>query len=188
MDFFIADTHFGHKNIVAYTGRPSNYVGLIMANWKRMIRAEDTVYHLGDVSFLDRGRTTKMLGLLPGKKKLLRGNHDYHHGRQWFLSVGFEEIVTPPFIYREGLNSVIILTHAPLSMEKQRELVLLYSEKIIINIHGHIHEKNTDDFYEKLEKVIFCNISVEQTGMAPITLDEILNHLYTQKKISFLTL
>jgi calcineurin-like phosphoesterase family protein len=187
MDFFIADTHFGHKKIVEYTGRPSNYVGLIMAGWRKTVKPEDTVYHLGDVSFLNKEKTIKILKFLPGKKLLLRGNHDYYHGKQWFFSVGFEEILTSTFVYREGLQSVIVLTHGPLSMEKQQALTLLYPKKLIINIHGHIHEKNTDDFYESLANVVFCNISVEQINMTPITLPEIFNQLYAQKKLTFLT-
>lgn len=185
MDYFIADTHFGHKNIVKYTGRPSNYIGLIMVGWRKTVKPEDTIYHLGDVSFLNKEKTSKIMKLLPGKKFLLRGNHDHYHGKQWFLTVGFEDIIASTFVYKEGLTIVIVLTHAPLSMEKQKELVTRYPKKIIVNIHGHIHEKNADDFYEKLANVVFYNISVEQINMTPITLEEIFIQLYTQKKLTF---
>lgn len=185
MDYFIADTHFGHKNIVKYTGRPSNYVGLIMAAWRKTVKPEDTVYHLGDVSFLNKEKTIKIMKFLPGKKLLLRGNHDHYHGKQWFLTVGFEDVIASTFVYKEGLTIAVVLTHAPLGMEKQKELTVRYPQKIIVNIHGHIHEKNTDDFYEKLANVVFYNISVEQINMTPITLEEIFIQLYAQKKLTF---
>lgn len=187
MDFFIADTHFGHKNIVKYTGRPSNYIGLIMAGWRKKVKADDTVYHLGDLSFYNKEITTKILNFLPGKKYLLRGNHDNYHGKQWYVDVGINKIISSTFIYLEGVNCVVVLSHAPLSIDKQKEMSAIFQNKILINIHGHIHEKNSDELYERLNNVVFFNISVEHTNMCPLTLEEIFNQLYTSKKINFLT-
>jgi calcineurin-like phosphoesterase family protein len=55
MDYFTADLHFWHKNVIEYCNRPWQDVpsmneGLIN-NWNEVVHAGDTVYILGDFSF-----------------------------------------------------------------------------------------------------------------------------------------
>jgi calcineurin-like phosphoesterase family protein len=53
--FFTSDTHFWHKNVIAYCSRP--YQSLeemnqdLITRWNARVKPEDTVYHLGDVCF-----------------------------------------------------------------------------------------------------------------------------------------
>jgi len=58
-----------------------NYTEKITANWKRMITDEDTVVLAGDTSWALKLEETekdfKFLQALPGKKLLLKGNHDF---------------------------------------------------------------------------------------------------------------
>ena len=78
--FFIGDTHFGHSNIIRYDGRPFSSVDemneALIANWNRVVRDRDTVYHLGDVSMLRPEKTRAILDRLNGKICLIRGNHE----------------------------------------------------------------------------------------------------------------
>src|SRR5262249_3551662 len=80
--FFTADTHFGHKLMLADgpCARPWTTVeemneGLI-ENWNRRVGPRDRVYHLGDVSFMNSGKTIEVLRRLNGFIHLVRGNHD----------------------------------------------------------------------------------------------------------------
>ena len=77
MEYFIADTHFNHANIIKYCNRPFETVDemnrRIITNWNSTINYNDIVYHLGDVGF---GDIKKILYQLNGKIILIQGSHD----------------------------------------------------------------------------------------------------------------
>lgn len=78
MIWFTSDTHFGHKNIIKYSGRP--YCSLeemdnqLVANWNRVVKASDKIYHLGDIAFC-KNNLPMSLSLLNGQVSYLYGNH-----------------------------------------------------------------------------------------------------------------
>lgn len=78
--FYIADTHFGHENIIRHSNLPfSDVVEMdktIIENWNQRVNEEDTVYILGDFSWYKEEQTLNILNQLSGKKILIKGNHD----------------------------------------------------------------------------------------------------------------
>ncbi|MBR4073309.1 MAG: metallophosphoesterase, partial [Clostridia bacterium] len=58
-----------------------NHTDRISANWKRMIKDDDTVVLAGDTSWALKLEETEkdfsFLDALPGKKLILKGNHDF---------------------------------------------------------------------------------------------------------------
>jgi calcineurin-like phosphoesterase family protein len=111
--FFTSDTHYWHKNIIEFSKRPYGsleqmHAGLIK-NWNEVVSHEDTVYHLGDVSFSGRGNTMMILGQLKGHIKFIRGNHD----KKSFARPGLDEDLGT---YHEltHQSKKIILCHFPL--------------------------------------------------------------------------
>lgn len=77
--WFIADTHFGHANIIKYSKRPFKNLKemdeTLIKNWNDHVRPNDQVYHLGDFAFGDN--PAKYANRLNGKIHLVLGNHDY---------------------------------------------------------------------------------------------------------------
>jgi calcineurin-like phosphoesterase family protein len=75
--WFIADTHFGHSNVIKYVNRPFADVDemdeAMIANWNSVVKPNDEVYHLGDFAFRDPYHYGPRLN---GKKFLVPGNHD----------------------------------------------------------------------------------------------------------------
>ena len=87
-DYFSADIHFGHSNIIGYCGRPykdaEEMNAKIIANINERCTHEDTLYHVGD--FLTYGRAKGVEGMrnraheyearIIPKVVHIRGNHD----------------------------------------------------------------------------------------------------------------
>ena len=77
MDYFCSDLHFGHKGINRFRNTVASEEDnreLIKLNWKSLVTKRDIVYVLGDAAF--DLETVKDFGDLPGRKFLVRGNHD----------------------------------------------------------------------------------------------------------------
>ncbi len=55
MNYYIADTHFGHNNILRLSNRPFNTIEemdrTIIVNWNSRVTDRDDVYILGDFSY-----------------------------------------------------------------------------------------------------------------------------------------
>jgi calcineurin-like phosphoesterase family protein len=85
MEWFISDTHFGHKNVLEHDKRPfatiEEHDQTIIDNWNRVVGKNDVVYHLGDFNF--RSPKTKdtdwYLNRLNGCINIIWGNHDDKH-------------------------------------------------------------------------------------------------------------
>ena len=79
--WFIGDLHFGHEKIAQLRGFDDvdAHDTMIRRQWVRQVRAGDVVWVLGDIS--SGGTAGEILALdyltaLPGRKRLIAGNHD----------------------------------------------------------------------------------------------------------------
>lgn len=164
--FLISDTHFGHKNILNFkraNGEPlrdfhSTYeMDMYMVEqWNRVVGVNDKVYHLGDVAFTDGGM--KLLGILNGKKRLVRGNHDLRRLKDY--TQYFEEVY--------GVRQIdgYWFTHVPMHAQT------VHQPRVKANVHGHLHANVVLDLgYEPDPK--YFNVSVERINYTPISFDEI---------------
>lgn len=104
--YAISDLHlsFGTDKPMNIFKGWDNHTERIAANWKRLIKEEDTVVLPGDFSWgLKLEETVKdfeFLEKLPGKKLLLKGNHDLW----WSTAKKLHE-----FFLKNGFNSVDII-------------------------------------------------------------------------------
>lgn len=155
--WIISDMHFGHKNIINLEKRPFSSLEemdeAIINNWNSTVDKLETVYVLGDVSFYNMEKTKEIINKLNGYKILIMGNHDKERTRNWWLDIGFDEVINYPII----LDGFYILSH---------ETQYLPEESVYINIHGHTHSKS-------INKYFYVNVSVENIDYKPISFDEI---------------
>ena len=156
--YFIADTHFGHTNIIKYCNRPFRNIeemnAELVKRWNSVVSDGDIVYHLGDFAFKNSD-ITNLVNKLNGKIYLIRGNHD-HKSINYYNTHGLEVIPTRTIIE----DKKIILSHRPIP---DRDI-----PEGMINVHGHIHNKvlEGEDFSKELHKCV----SVEIIGYLPIEL------------------
>ena len=93
-----------------------------------MAKEDDISIHLGDVTFGSIGELYSMLSKVPGKKYLVRGNHDHFTDSQ-YLRAGFDGV------FNELVINHVLYTHEP---------VFIYGGRVDYNVHGHLHNLGYD--------------------------------------------
>jgi len=96
--FALADPHLGQavdKPMDVFGPRWERHVERMEANWRAVVEPDDWVLMPGDISWAmkleDALPDLGLLDALPGRKLLLKGNHDY-----WWTSRAKVEAVLPP--------------------------------------------------------------------------------------------
>ena len=84
-----------------------NYLDVITADWKDRVTDEDVVLIAGDISwamYLENAKADiDFIAALPGKKIILRGNHDY-----WWKSISAVRSILPTGMYALQNDSIKI--------------------------------------------------------------------------------
>lgn len=162
--FFIADTHFGHENIIKYENRPFLSVKemdqYMIERWNEVVGVDDEVFHIGDFSFYSNPVNESILKKLKGKKYLVIGNHDKESVAQYY-SIGFQGVYDFPILY----NGFWILSHEPVYINQNMPYA---------NIFGHVH---ANPQYKDVSSQSFC-VSVERIEYRPILFEEIKKRMH----------
>lgn len=168
-DFYIADPHFTHKNIVKFTttgGAPlrpwDDHLEMdeaMIELWNKQVKPTDRVFIGGD--FCMNRSAIPIAERLNGTKILIKGNHDLHPLEDYLPY--FHDIVAC-----ESLGQYVI-THIPIhpsSLTRWKG-----------NIHGHIHDlvvKRTTEFKTEIEDLRYTCISAEHLNYVPIAREDLL--------------
>lgn len=154
--YLISDMHFGHGNIIKYENRPfadaTEMDAVMIKNWNSIVRTDDLVYVLGDVSFYPKEKTHEIMKQLNGHKLLILGNHDLGRSETFWKDVGFEFVSKYPVC----LDDFYWLSHEPM---------FLTASMPYVNIHGHIHSKTMSTNTTPNQ---YVNVSVEHTNYTPL--------------------
>lgn len=119
----VADTHFFHKAICKYEGRPENFNEILIANWNALVGDDDLVIHLGDVIFAGGEKLIWVNSQLKGRKVLVKGNHD-NNTNEWYMDHGF-------MFACDGFRwDHVWFTHEPAKF---------LPDGCTLNVHGHLH-------------------------------------------------
>ena len=79
--FFIADLHFGHKDVIAFDNRPFRNVEEMeeemIRHWNAKVSKKDHVFVIGDMfGGVNTTHAGEIVHALNGRIHLIRGNHD----------------------------------------------------------------------------------------------------------------
>ena len=178
MIYFIADTHFGHANIIKYCERPFADIdamdNAIIQNWNATVGHDDEIYILGDFALMTADKTHNLVTRLNGKKYLIRGNHDK------FLN-NYESYIND-FVWIKDYAEIsankrkFVLFHYPIT-----EWAGYYHEAI--HCYGHVHNRAAaqgSGDVRKIEKNTHTqpwhavNVGVDVTGFRPVSTQEVI--------------
>jgi calcineurin-like phosphoesterase family protein len=177
-----SDQHFMHKNIIKYANRPfelsnkgmTDCVNTIVNNYNSIIKDDDLVYHVGDLSH-GRNQSEDILRYifdnLNGRKILIKGNHD--NFRNEFYNEIFEEVLE----YKIFDN--FFMCHYPCfkteytSDDELNMLEILKQTNLNIVVHGHCHNKNPNDLNDKFKRLNVC-VDFEPNNYTPVDITRLI--------------
>lgn len=144
--FYIADTHFGHENMIKFDKRPFSNVQemdtIMVENWNRVVGKDDTVYILGDFLWQHSEEYVELAKSLNGHKRLIKGNHDRSHNSSYKKI--FEAINDYEEVQDAGMK--IILSHYPMMAYNGS-----YNGRAL-HLYGHVHTTNEADRVNEMIK------------------------------------
>lgn len=177
-NFYIADTHFGHKNCIRYDNRPFKTIeehdDVLIMNWNKTVAPSDHVYVIGDFAYRNRRGVKEYIDVLNGHIHLIRGNHDKR-------SAGYERNF-------ESVHDVLVLDDA--FRGETRKVVLChywmpfapYQRRGAFVLYGHTHVSQEAELEEEMKKMIRSrgircdayNAGCMYQDYRPMTLEEIV--------------
>lgn len=181
MTYFISDIHFGHSNSLAFDNKPfatiEEYDNCVIENWNKVIKPEDEVWILGDLSWHGIEKTIEILNELNGIKNLCVGNHDSRFIKDNKFKSQFKEIVPYKELKIDGSN--IVLCHYPIPCYKNHYYGWYH-------LYGHVHlsfeynmiqkfEWDMINLYDKDSKMFNVGIMCPEMEWRPKTLDQIIS-------------
>ena len=154
-----SDLHLHHRNIIQHCSRPFGSVeemnNELLCAWRDTVSAEDTIICGGDVALAGtlRGGRDGSMRLMPGRKLLVRGNHDFDR-RGKPAETGIDNASMTLLI--EG-DPPLLVTHIPMTWVPSET----------VNVYGHTHNN------EPPREGRYVNICVEQTAYRPLPLEAV---------------
>ena len=177
--FFIADLHFGHKDVIAFDHRPFKDVEEMetemICKWNAKVSRDDHVFVIGDMfGGVTTAHACEIVHSLNGRIHLIRGNHDPRG--QVFESL-FEDVA----VYKQiqvrvrGVKQRVILRHRLLPIFKGHD-------EGVVMLYGHTHDSivaRAEDQYIRFMNWIGIpfhafNVGACRLNYEPQTLEEIL--------------
>ena len=166
MIYFTSDLHLGHPAIIPMQNRPFQDVDdmnrTIINNFNSMVRNNDTVYILGDISHrLKVEKANDLIAELKGRKILIVGNHDKKYDERLFEGIYDFKTVS---LYEK----YFALMHYPmLSWPK--------SFQGSYQLHGHIHARNDYNIQNKMDGIRRYDVGVDANDFHPVSVEQIIN-------------
>src|ERR1039458_9188740 len=134
-----SDQHWNHARIVEFEPvrltLPADHNQVMIERWCEVVADDDTVIHLGDVCLGKKEDFAAISELLPGRKFLMRGNHD-RAPASFYEQHGFTLI---PEFWLDYRGYRVRFQHRP----DYDRVFVCYPKTLVV--HGHVHHKSLDD-------------------------------------------
>jgi calcineurin-like phosphoesterase family protein len=161
--WFTSDTHFGHGNVIKYSGRPFADVNemneKLVLNWNANVKPGDVVYHLGDFALCDAERAIAIVKRLAGQKYLVFGNHD--------KALRKDKDFLGHWIWTKDMTDItvgsqrIVLAHYAMRVWNQ-------SHRGAWQLHGHSHGSLKEEPH-----LLQCDVGVDCWNQRPVSFEEL---------------
>lgn len=137
--WFSSDLHFYHNKVCTFNKRPwsdSENTEKLIDLWNSSVRPGDTVYHMGDFSFLKHTEVSRLVALLEalnGQKVFVLGNHDDEVLWSKIRRIGLSRVQYIGDTHRAKIyGQLIYMCHFPWEIWNR-------SHHGTWHVHGHCH-------------------------------------------------
>jgi len=170
MNFFTADQHFGHENIVRYCGRPFKNAHqmdkVLIERYNAVVAPTDTCYFLGDFSMSGNPEVIeKYVRKLNGTKILILGNHDRLKPFT-YVDIGFQSVHTAVDVLLSSL--VYIKTEVRCVHDPAPACSTRYHRHWLV---GHVH-----GLFKNLDRGRVTNVGVDVWDFTPVSQDQLYDY------------
>ena len=151
--FYIADTHFGHSNIIKMDGRPFADIeemdSEMIKRWNQVVSQNDHVYVVGDFAYKNNVDVSYYTTHLNGHIHLIRGNHDKRTDEYEKSFESVSDILNIKDTAYGQQRDVIMCHYWMPFVQKQRHGAYM--------LHGHTHTTKEHIIEEEMKKTIRDN-------------------------------
>lgn len=176
--WFTSDTHWCHKNVIAFCDRPFKDVEemneALIRNWNETVPGDGIVFHLGDFCFGGATVWKDICSRLNGNIVLIVGNHDLRNWRN-SLAENFWAVSHQMCIYVDG-KLPVLLNHYPF-------LCYAGSYRDVWQLFGHVHTgcpTGADNSRMKYVLPTQYDVGVDNNSYRPISWYEVKRKIEQQ--------
>ena len=179
--WFWSDLHLGHENMYRFVNWDGSKVRpwkpeqmqeaeeLMLQEYNKVVKPEDTCYWLGDVSGRNDVADKFFSRVVKSRRVLILGNHDNTLGVKFWLK-HFDDVRGCYNLSQKGERTNYFLSHVPIHPASKGR----FKRNIVGHIHSEqVHFINKNEILKELDPW-YRNVSVEVTGYKPINFDEIV--------------
>jgi calcineurin-like phosphoesterase family protein len=181
--FFIADTHFGHSNIIKHCNRPWSTVEehdeTLIQNWNNTVKRGDLVYHLGDFAMIKenpngipRMKLYRKLRMRLNGKIIIAGLGNHDKMSQEIYNECFTEV--HQILERKINGYSFTMCHYPLLSWNRSHHNYKYSNNLkfcSIMLHGHCHNRLKPDNPYRID------VGIDGWDYHPFSFDQLLTSI-----------
>lgn len=146
--WFTSDLHLGHCLVADKRGFATvqDHDEVLLDNWDKTVKPDDVVWVVGDIAVSKPLDALAEIRGLPGRKRLILGNHDkahpmYRDAFKWFgkYTETFEWVTTSARIKVNGTE--VLLSHFPYVRDRgdARNTQWRLPDERLPLLHGHTH-------------------------------------------------
>ncbi|MBP5298288.1 MAG: metallophosphoesterase family protein [Lachnospiraceae bacterium] len=142
MRYYISDLHFFHENLIkSMDKRAFDSVeamnSYMIEQWNSVVRKNDEIVILGDLSIERWDKTAPIVKELKGKKYLVTGNHDKFVKDKAFDSSLFKWV--GPYLEMKDNNRKVVLCHYPIMCYNGQYNFSKHGNSKTYMLYGHVH-------------------------------------------------
>lgn len=179
--FFTSDLHISHTYVAVEKrefATVEEHDATIADNWASVVKKDDLIYVLGDLSLSKYREAIALIASLPGRKRLIWGNHDkgspMYRDCYKFASLyraTFESTEAYGRIRVDGVS--VLLSHFPYDGDGERpedrytQYRLRDEGTPLIHGHTHTHQQLTRSAHETLQ----IHVGVDAHKLTPVSIE-----------------